>query len=367
MFNNNQPKQPHQLVNNPSGFLNQNNQFFPRTQSTPPEEPKKTSSSGKLRLKASTSFIPTGNSTIVSSFLTGSATTSANPSLVKADISQNTTVDTSNEVNLSSNTLNSSVESTQKAAPIKRKRLTTSSQNFAIALAKPVEISVPAQDIVPEQIQEEQEDKQVETKIESESNTVPASKAIVEEQKFQDSVNIDLQIVDEQEPETLPEEANQKAEEDIIAPEDPEEFSESQPTENIVKMDRSSLEETIKKLANLLGSNGLSDTLIFLKERKIFSHEIQRSVKAVKPVKPTNPEETERPHQPWFLRAPVIPVKMNPNTWLLGKQAEEKKDSDEVIKKKIKLNLNILTPDNFEKVREYILNIAASRYLLYVE
>lgn len=372
---NNQPKQPHQLVNHPSGFINQDNQFFPRTQSTPPEEPKKTRSSGKLRLKASTSFIPTGSistflaltpylflfiDNIIPSFLTSSTATDSNASKVKPDISQNNTMDTSGEANLSASTLNSSVESnTQKTAPLKRKRLTTSSQNFALAPAKPIEVAVAVQDVIPEQIQEEQEEKQEETKIESESNAVPetASKVNAEEQQFQDPVNVDIESTDEQEIEVLPEEAQQL--EDDIKDEKPIEAPESQPKENIsiVKMDRNSLEETIKRLADLLDPNRLSDTLVSLKNRKIFSHQFQR---AVRPVKPTVQEEPARPHSTFFIRPPVLPT-ITPNTWLIGKQAEEKKDSDEVIKKKIKLNLNILTPDNFEKVSEFILNIAASR------
>jgi hypothetical protein len=37
------------------------------------------------------------------------------------------------------------------------------------------------------------------------------------------------------------------------------------------------------------------------------------------------------------------------------------KDPEEVIKKKIKFNLNLITADNFEPVRDEILNLAAEK------
>ena len=47
------------------------------------------------------------------------------------------------------------------------------------------------------------------------------------------------------------------------------------------------------------------------------------------------------------------------NVWVTGKKQET--DPEEKIKKDIKFNLNIITLDNFDKIKDIILDIAAQK------
>lgn len=49
----------------------------------------------------------------------------------------------------------------------------------------------------------------------------------------------------------------------------------------------------------------------------------------------------------------------NVNAWISGKKGET--DPEETIKKEIKFNLNIITLDNFDVIKEKILEIASQK------
>jgi len=167
----------------------------------------------------------------------------------------------------------------------------------------------------------------------------------------------------------------------------------------IIMMTRNQFAEAVAKMTEVIKDRKIPEGLEKYRNREILNESLKKRAGGGQDVKSNKPESKqfdrgtqqqptpsapmgegfergtsmrkeveEPPKEKTFVRLGLTPEekamkeKLNSsvNAWMAGKKGE--KDPEEVIRKDIKFNLNIITLDNFDKIKDIILDIASQKF-----